>query len=157
MQCVNLASSISLNSLGNCKNTLRRHVTGYYRAVRHSPLLCTLAYMYILSSFILLLLYNNTFLWAIYFANLLFVASCHCCASDPVLPFKEDFMGCTVSLFSSLSALPLSHLCGMFLLFSLMHIETAYWIVSFTAFLLAIFKFIKGDILPLTTTPTSCS
>ena len=22
----------------------------------------------------------------------LFVASCHCCASDPVLPFKEDFM-----------------------------------------------------------------
>ena len=39
MQCVNLASSISLNSLGNCKNTLRRHVTGYYRAVRHSPLL----------------------------------------------------------------------------------------------------------------------
>ena len=50
-------------------------------------------YMYILSSFILLLLYNNTFLWAIYFAILLFVASCHCCASDPVLPyFKEDFM-----------------------------------------------------------------
>ena len=39
MQCVNLASSISLNSLGNCKNTLRRHVTGYYRAVRNSPLL----------------------------------------------------------------------------------------------------------------------
>ena len=39
MQCVNLASSISLNSLGNCKNTLCRHVTGYYRAVRHSPLL----------------------------------------------------------------------------------------------------------------------
>ena len=36
MQCVNLASSISLNSLGNCKNTLHRHVTGYYRAVRHS-------------------------------------------------------------------------------------------------------------------------
>ena len=36
--------------------------------------------------------YNNTFLWTIYFANLLFVASCHCCASDPVLPFKEDFM-----------------------------------------------------------------
>ena len=105
-------------------------------------------YMYILSSFILLLLYNNTFLWAIYFANLLFVASCHCCASDPVLPFKEDFMAifcCTVSLFSSLSALPLSLLlCGMFLLFSLMHIETAYWIVSFSAFLLAfraIFKF----------------
>ena len=101
--------------------------------------------MYILSSFILLLLYNNTFLWAIYFAILLFVASCHCCASDPVLPFKEDFMGCTVSLFSSLSALPLSLLlCGMFLLFSLMHIETAYWIVSFSAFLLAliaIFKF----------------
>ena len=121
-------------------------------------------YMYILSSFILLLLYNNTFLWAIYFANLLFVASCHCCASDPVLPFKEDFMAifcCTVSLFSSLSAPPLSFLsCGMFLLFSLMHIETAYWIVSFSAFLLAliaIFKFIKGDILPLTTTPTSCS
>ena len=105
-------------------------------------------YMYILSSFILLLLYNNTFLWAIYFANLLFVASCHCCASDPVLPFKEDFMAifcCTVSLFSSLSAPPLSLLlCGMFLLFSLMHIETAYWIVSFSAFLLAfraIFKF----------------
>ena len=105
-------------------------------------------YMYILSSFILLLLYNNTFLWTIYFANLLFVASCHCCASDPVLPFKEDFMAifcCTVSLFSSLSALPLSLLlCGMFLLFSLMHIETAYWIVSFSAFLLAfraIFKF----------------
>ena len=105
-------------------------------------------YMYILSSFILLLLYNNTFLWAIYFAILLFVASCHCCASDPVLPFKEDFMAifcCTVSLFSSLSALPLSLLlCGMFLLFSLMHIETAYWIVSFSAFLLAfraIFKF----------------
>ena len=49
-------------------------------------------YMYILSSFILLLLYNNTFLWTIYFAILLFVASCHCCASDPVLPFKEDFM-----------------------------------------------------------------
>ena len=121
-------------------------------------------YMYILSSFILLLLYNNTFLWTIYFAILLFVASCHCCASDPVLPFKEDFMAifcCTVSLFSSLSALPLSLLlCGMFLLFSLMHIETAYWIVSFSAFLLAfraIFKFIKGDILPLTTTPTSCS
>ena len=84
------------------------------------------------------------FMGHIYFANLLFVASCHCCASDPVLPFKEDFMGCTVSLFSSLSALPLSHLCGMFLLFSLMHIETAYWIVSFSAFLLAfraIFKF----------------
>ena len=105
-------------------------------------------YMYILSSFILLLLYNNTFLWAIYFAILLFVASCHCCASDPVLPFKEDFMAifcCTVSLFSSLSASPLSLLlCGMFLLFSLMHIETAYWIVSFSAFLLAfraIFKF----------------
>ena len=105
-------------------------------------------YMYILSSFILLLLYNNTFLWTIYFAILLFVASCHCCASDPVLPFKEDFMAifcCTVSLFSSLSALPLSLLlCGMFLLFSLMHIETAYWIVSFSAFLLtfrAIFKF----------------
>ena len=105
-------------------------------------------YMYILSSFILLLLYNNTFLWAIYFAILLFVASCHCCASDPVLPFKEDFMAifcCTVSLFSSLSAPPLSLLlCGMFLLFSLMHIETAYWIVSFSAFLLAfraIFKF----------------
>ena len=38
------------------------------------------------------ILYNNTFLWAIYFAILLFVASCHCCASDPVLPFKEDFM-----------------------------------------------------------------
>ena len=98
-------------------------------------------YMYILSSFILLLLYNNTFLWAIYFANLLFVASCHCCASDPVLPFKEDFMAifcCTVSLFSSLFALPLSLLlCGMFLLFSLMHMETAYWIVSFSAFLLA--------------------
>ena len=36
MQCVNLASTISLNSLGNCKNTLHRHVTGYYRAVRHS-------------------------------------------------------------------------------------------------------------------------
>ena len=111
-------------------------------------------YMYILSSFILLLLYNDTFLWAIYFANLLFVVSCHCCASDPVLPFKEDFMAifcCTVSLFSSLSAPPLSLLlCGMFLLFSLMHIETAYWIVSFSAFLLAIFKFIKGDILPLT-------
>ena len=105
-------------------------------------------YMYILSSFILLLLYNNTFLWAIYFAILLFVASCHCCASDPVLPFKEDFMAifcCTVSLFSSLSASPLSLLlCGMFLLFSLMHIETAYWIVSFSAFLVAfraIFKF----------------
>ena len=105
-------------------------------------------YMYILSSFILLLLYNNTFLWAIYFANLLFVASCHCCTSDPVLPFKEDFMAifcCTVSLFSSLSAPPLSLLlCGMFLLFSLMHMETAYWIVSFSAFLLAfraIFKF----------------
>ena len=105
-------------------------------------------YMYILSSFILLLLYNNTFLWAIYFAILLFVASCHCCASDPVLPFKEDFMAifcCTVSLFSSLSAPPLSLLlCGMFLLFSLMHMETAYWIVSFSAFLLAfraIFKF----------------
>ena len=105
-------------------------------------------YMYILSSFILLLLYNNTFLWTIYFAILLFVASCHCCASDPVLPFKEDFMAifcCTVSLFSSLPALPLSLLlCGMFLLFSLMHIETAYWIVSFSAFLLAfraIFKF----------------
>ena len=105
-------------------------------------------YMYILSSFILLLLYNNTFLWAIYFAIFLFVASCHCCASDPVLPFKEDFMAilcCTVSLFSSLSAPPLSLLlCGMFLLFSLMHIETAYWIVSFSAFLLAfraIFKF----------------
>ena len=105
-------------------------------------------YMYILSSFILLLLYNNTFLWAIYFAILLFVAGCHCCASDPVLPFKEDFMAifcCTVSLFSSLSAPPLSLLlCGMFLLFSLMHIETAYWIVSFSAFLLAfraIFKF----------------
>ena len=105
-------------------------------------------YMYILSSFILLLLYNNTFLWAIYFANLLFVASCHCCASDPVLPFKEDFMAIFLlysSLFSSLSALPLSLLlCGMFLLFSLMHIETAYWIVSFSAFLLAfraIFKF----------------
>ena len=105
-------------------------------------------YMYILSSFILLLLYNNTFLWTIYFAILLFVASCHCCASDPVLPFKEDFMAifcCTVSLFSSLSAPPLSLLlCGIFLLFSLMHIETAYWIVSFSAFLLAfraIFKF----------------
>ena len=105
-------------------------------------------YMYILSSFILLLLYNNTFLWTIYFAILLFVASCHCCASDPVLPFKEDFMAifcCTVSLFSSLSARPLSLLlCGMFLLFSIMHIETAYWIVSFSAFLLAfraIFKF----------------
>ena len=105
-------------------------------------------YMYILSSFILLLLYNNTVLYAIYFANLLFVASCHCCASDPVLPFKEDFMAifcCTVSLFSSLSAPPLSLLlCGMFLLFSLMHMETTYWIVSFSAFLLAfraIFKF----------------
>ena len=121
-------------------------------------------YMYILSSFILLLLYNNTFLWAIYFAILLFVASCHCCASDPVLPFKEDFMAifcCTVSLFSSLSALPLSLLlCGMFLLFSLMHIETAYWIVSFSAFLLAfraIFKFYQRRHFALTTTPTSCS
>ena len=121
-------------------------------------------YMYILSSFILLLLYNNTFLWAIYFAILLFVASCHCCASDPVLPFKEDFMAifcCTVSLFSSLSALPLSLLLyGMFLLFSLMHMETAYWIVSFSAFLLAfraIFKFYQRRHLPLTTTPTSCS
>ena len=38
-RCANVASSISLNSLGNCKNTLRRHITGYYRAVRHSPLL----------------------------------------------------------------------------------------------------------------------
>ena len=38
MQCVNLASSTFSNSLGNCKNTLRRHVTGYHRAVRHSPL-----------------------------------------------------------------------------------------------------------------------
>ena len=105
-------------------------------------------YMYILSSFILLLLYNNTFLWAIYFAILLFVASCHCCASDPVLPFKEDFMAifcCTVSLFSSLSVPPLFLLlCGIFLLFSIMHIETAYWIVSFSAFLLAIFKFYQG-------------
>ena len=98
---------------------------------------CLYLYIYILSSFILLLLYNNTFLWAIYFAILLFVASCHCCASQ--------FFCCTVSLFSSLSAPPLSLLlCGMFLLFSLMHMETAYWIVSFSAFLLAfraIFKF----------------
>ena len=80
--------------------------------------------------------------------NFVICACCHCCASDPVLPFKEDFMAifcCTVSLFSSLSASPLSLLlCGMFLLFSLMHIETAYWIVSFSAFLVAfraIFKF----------------
>ena len=56
-----------------------------------------------------------------------------------------QYFCCTVSLFSSLSAPPLSLLlCGMFLLFSLMHMETAYWIVSFSAFLLAfraIFKF----------------
>ena len=48
-----------------------------------------------------------------------------------------QFFCCTVSLFSSLSAPPLSlPLCGMFLLFSLMHIKTAYRIVSFSAFLL---------------------
>ena len=121
-------------------------------------------YMYILSSFILLLLYNNTFLWAIYFAILLFVASCHCCASDPVLPFKEDFMAIfllySFSLLFPLCPSSFSPLVWNVLLFSLMHMETAYWIVSFSAFLLAfraIFKFIKGDILPLTTTPTSCS
>ena len=68
-------------------------------------------YMYILSSFILLLLYNNTFLWAIYFANLLFVASCHCCASDPVLPFKEDFMAIffAVQFLSSLPSIVHGH------------------------------------------------
>ena len=60
-----------------------------------------------------------------------------------------QFFCCTVSLFSSLSAPPLSLLlCGMFFLFSLMHIETAYWIVSFSAFLLAliaIFKFLSKE------------
>ena len=38
-RCTNVESSISLNLLGNYKNTLRRHVTDYYRVVRHSPFL----------------------------------------------------------------------------------------------------------------------
>ena len=117
-------------------------------------------YMYILSFFILLLLYNNTFLWAIYFAILLFVASCHCCASDPVLPFKEDFMAIfllySFSLLFPLCPSSFSPVWNVFVIQSHAH-RNAYWIVSFSAFLLAIFKFIKGDILPLTTTPTSCS
>ena len=123
-------------------------------------------YMYILSSFILLLLYNNTF--SIHFQYISFSYYCTtihfygpytlqiCYLLLVVIVVHQilfchlkkilwQFFCCIVSLFSSLSAPPLSlFLCGMFLLFSLMHMETAYWIVSFSAFLLAfraIFKF----------------
>ena len=122
-------------------------------------------YMYILSSFILLLLYNNTFLWAIYFANLLFVASCHCCASDPVLPFKENFMA--IFLLYSFSLLfPLYPSSFSPLVWNVFVIQShAHRNCLLDCFILSIFVsiqsnfqiFIKGDILPLTTTPTSCS
>ena len=122
-------------------------------------------YMYILSSFILLLLYNNTFLWAIYFANLLFVASCHCCASDTVLPFKEDFMA--IFLLYSFSLLfPLCPSSFSPLVWNVFVIQShAHRNCLLDCFILSIFVsiqsnfqiLIKGDILPLTTTPTSCS
>ena len=122
-------------------------------------------YMYILSSFILLLLYNNTFLWAIYFANLLFVASCHCCASDPVLPFKKDFMA--IFLLYSFSLLfPLYPSSFSPLVWNVFVIQShAHGNCLLDCFILSIFVsiqsnfqiFIKGDILPLTTTSTSCS
>ena len=121
-------------------------------------------YMYILSSFILLLLYSNTFLWAIYFAILLFVASCHCCASDPVLPFK-DFMA--IFLLYSFSLLfPLCPSSFSPPVWNVFVIQShAHRNCLLDCFLLSIFVsidsnfqiFIKGDILPLTTTPTSCS
>ena len=122
-------------------------------------------YMYILSSFILLLLYNNTFLWTIYFADLLFVASCHCCASDPVLPFKEDFMAIFL-LYSFSLVFPLYPSSFSPLVWNVFFIQShAHRNCLLDCFILSIFVsidsnfqiFIKGDILPLTTTPTSCS